>query len=580
MINKDGFAVALMSGGFFSSSTDLYLPVDRSLRALRALQSGQIISRGTIQSHWELEKPADCHARGLSDQVIQNHSPDGFGLLVAKMVLPEGPSDGKVMEGDVLLEVNGRNVASLSRFEDLLDNATGDGIKIRVKRFQEDHELELKVQDLFQLTPYQLLQFAGSTFHDVRYYTAFRYNIPIKGVVLAEAEGSFKLDGEDQLICSLNNQPTPDLDAFIKVAQGIPGEYQSFACEMAVLTRLDQTKIAVTYRNLGNPSHSCYATIVVDRHWMRAKMLLGARRENIASWSFSDLGPAPPVVPLVKQALRSGLATECHHAVRKIVKNLVQVQTRIPYETNGAPHEIKTFLGLVISATAGFVVIPRSYNPSDLCDLSVIFKDLIELPAKMVYEHALGVAVIQYNTSFVQGDIGRITFSNRELKLGDKTTIYGFNKDGSGPCTINTTVTSIGPLTGEYEPELFYQPINVDVLHLEKDFICDAGVLLDDGGDVEALWLPFLTIPSKTRVGIQVSLLMPAFEKLQQGILPQECRMLEVELAKVHKSDVHVFGVSKGVTLLRIVQRILLTHQRHDRKFLAERVRPGREGIL
>ncbi len=551
-----------MSGGSFFASTDVYLPLDRPLRALRALQSGQIISRGTIQSHWELEKPADCLARGLSDQVIQEYSPDGSGLLVAKMVLPEGPSHAKVMEGDVLLEVNGENVSSLSRFEDLMDDAIGDGIKVRVKRHQDDHDLVLKVQDLFQLTPHRILQFAGSTFHDVRYYTAFRYNVPIKGVVLADAEGSFKLDGEYKLICSLNNRPTPHLDAFIKVAQGIPGEYRSFACEMAVLTRSDRMKTAVKYRNLGDPSNAFYATIVVDRHWLRAHMLLRARDENIASWSIRDLGPAPPAVPLVKQVLPSGPATECHHAVRKIVTNLVQVRTRIPYETSGAPHEKRTFLGLVISANAGFVVIPRSFNPSDLCDLSVVFRDSVELPARMVYEHALGFAVIQYDTSLVQGPTRGVTFSKRELKVEDKTTIYGLNRDGSGPCAVSTAVTSIGPLIGEYEPELSYQPINVDVLHLEKDSICDAGVLLDDDGDVEALWLPFLTVPFETHVGVQVSLLTPAFEKLQQGILPQECRMLEVELAKVHKSDVQVFGVSKGMTLLRIVQGFLLMHHK------------------
>ncbi len=562
MVNKDGLAVALMSGGFFSASTDIFLPLDRPLRALQALQSGQIISRGTIQSHWESEKPADCHARGLSDQVIQKYSPDGSGLLVAKMILPGGPSHAEVMEGDVLLEVNGENVTSLSRFEDLMDDAIGDVINVRVKRHQDDRELVLKVQDLFQLTPHRILQFAGSTFHDLRYYTAFRYNVPINGVVLANAEGSFELDDGYKLICSLNNQPTPDLDAFIKVAQGIPGEYRSFACEMAVLTRSDRTKTAVAYRNLDDPSNAFYATIVVDRHWLRARMLLLVRNENIASWSIKDLGPAPPVVPPVNQVLPSGPATECHHAVRKIVPNLVEVQTTIPYKTNGAPHEKKTFLGLVISATAGFVVIPRSFNPSDLCDLSVVFRDLIELPARMVYEHALGFAVIQYDTSLVQGAIGSVTFSKRKLQVGDKTTIYGLNRDGSGPCAVNTAVTSIESLTGEYEPERSYHPLNVEVLHLHKDFICDAGVLLDDDGDVEALWLPFLTVPVETHVGVQVSLLMPALEKLQQGILPPECRMLEVELAKVRKSDVQVFGVSKGMILLRIVQGFWLIHHK------------------
>lgn len=123
--------------------------------------------------------------------------------------------------------------------------------------------------------------------------------------------------------------------------------------------------------------------------------------------------------------------------MRKIVTYLVQVRTRIPYETSGAPHEKRTFLGLVISANAGFKVIPRSFNPSDLCDLSVVFRDSVELPARMVYEHALGFAVIQYDTSLVRGPTRGVTFSKRELKVEDKTTIYGLNRDGSGPCAVS-----------------------------------------------------------------------------------------------------------------------------------------------
>ncbi len=264
----------------------------------------------------------------------------------------------------------------------------------------------------------------------------------------------------------------------------------------------------------------------------------------------------------MNQVLPSEPVTKCHHAVRKIVSNLVKMQTRISYKTNDASHEKKTFLSLVISAIAGFVVISRSFNPSDLCDLTVVFRDLIELSARMMYEHALGFAVIQYDISLVQGAIGSVTFSKRKLQVENRTTIYGLNRDGSSPCAVNTAVTSIEPLTGEYESKLSYHPLNVKVLHLHKDFICDAGVLLDDDEDVEALWLPFLTASMKTHVGVQIFLLMSALKKLQQGILSSECRMLNVELAKVRKSDVQMFDVFRGMILLRIVQEFWLIHHK------------------
>lgn len=226
VVTKDGFAVGLVAGGYENASTDLLLPLDRPLRALQSVQSGQSIRRGTIQSIWTLEKPAECRARGLSEHIIHKHSPDGSGLLVVNKILPEGPSDGKVKEGDVLLEVNGRNVTSLSEFEDFIDNAIEDDIKIRVQRSQNSLEFELSVQNFFKIAPCRLLEFAGATLQDLRFQTAMLYNVPIKGVFLPRATGSFCLDtNSDKLIDSIDHQPTSDLDAFIKITQKIPGKW-------------------------------------------------------------------------------------------------------------------------------------------------------------------------------------------------------------------------------------------------------------------------------------------------------------------------------------------------------------------
>lgn len=60
-------------------------------------------------------------------------------------------------------------------------------------------------------------------------------------------------------------------------------------------------------------------------------------------------------------------------------------------------------------------------------------------------------------------------------------------------------------------------------------------------------------------MGVQLSLLLPAFEKLQKGTLPPECRMLDVELEAVYKIDIQVFSVSEGTALpLRFVELPLI----------------------
>jgi len=61
----------------------------------------------------------------------------------------------------------------------------------------------------------------------------------------------------------------------------------------------------------------------------------------------------------------------------------------------------------------------------------------------------------------------------------------------------------------------------MDMLHLKKETVFDTGVLLDDDRDVEALWLPYLIILGTAYVGVQVFLLVPAFERLQQGSFPK-----------------------------------------------------------
>jgi len=324
--------------------------------------------------------------------------------------------------------------------------------------------------------------------------------------------------------------------------------------------RTDQAKIAIKYRNLHDLHVLSHDIITVDRHWLRKPMILRVRQDDFASWTSTYLRLVQPATSPMKKTLPPTWADESHPAIQKVAASLVQVDIWNPYGTNGASVGKTVCMGLVINATAGFVIIPRSLCPSDLCTLSVIFGDSIECPAKMVYEHALNFVVIQYDSSLVDGPIQSATFSKRVLKALDKTIIYGLNRDDSVPCTVETTVMYVEPLTGNFEPSRFYQPINVDGIHLQIDYHCKNGILFDVNGDVEALWLPFLATEHTRYVGISASLFMPAIERLQQGLLPAECRMLDVEFAKVHKSAAHMFGISEGMTLLHIQHVLSLIH--------------------
>ena len=194
VIIQDGSAVAMVSGGFHEATTDLLLPLDLPLRTLQNLRLGKPTPRGTIQSRWRLERPAHCYTRGLSYEEIEAYSPDGSGLLVAQSILPDGPSDTHVKEADILRTVDDQIVTSLLLFEKLINDAVGATVNVRVQRNGKPLQFELQVQDLWTLTPFRLLQYAGDVFQDLRYQTAFDYHLPLKGVILLSDDGSFMLE--------------------------------------------------------------------------------------------------------------------------------------------------------------------------------------------------------------------------------------------------------------------------------------------------------------------------------------------------------------------------------------------------
>lgn len=83
------------------------------------------------------------------------------------------------------------------------------------------------------------------------------------------------------------------------------------------------------------------------------------------------------------------------------------------------------------------------------------------------------------DTSLVKGLTGSVTFSTRELKVEDKTAIYGLKQDGLGPCALNSA-------------------INVDVLHLARDSI------YDDTNESRNFWRSSLVMLNNTNPPVKI----------------------------------------------------------------------------
>ncbi|KAL1843332.1 hypothetical protein VTJ49DRAFT_2149 [Mycothermus thermophilus] len=562
VVNIDGYAVALQAGGRVDgAATDYFLPLDRPLRALRCLQEGRPITRGDIQCQFLLKPFDECRRLGLTpdwEARVRQAFPHETNMLVAEIVLPEGPSHNKIQEGDVLVEVNGELLTQFIRLDDILDSSVGQPVRLLLLRGGEEVEVEIEVGDLHKITPDRFLSVAGGSFHDLSYQQARLYGVACKGVYVCEAGGSWRFDSAENgwIIQTVDQKKTPDLATFIEVMKTIP----------------DKARVVVTYKHLRD-LHTLNTTIIyVDRHWSK-KMKLAVRNDETGLWDFSNLAdPLPPVPPVPRKAAFIQLEHTSHPAVADLVRSFVHVSCTMPVKLDGFPKNRKWGMGLVIDADKGLVVISRAIVPYDLCDITITIADSIVVEGKVVFLHPLqNYAIIRYDPSLVDAPVLSARLSSEELTQGASTYFIGYNRIGR-IVHAATTVTEIFAVTipaNSGAPR--YRAVNVDAITVDTSLSqhCGSGVLVAQDGTVQALWLTYLgeRNPSTHRdeeyhLGLATPSLLPVVRQIQQGLTPR-LRMLPVEFRAIQMSQARLMGVSEDW-----IDQVWVANMHHHQLFM------------
>ena len=562
VVNIDGHAVALQAGGRADgAATDYFLPLDRPLRALKCLQEGKPITRGDIQCQFLLKPFDECRRLGLGaewEAIVRKAFPKETNMLVAEIVLPEGPSHEMIEEGDVLVKVNGELLTQFIRLDDILDSNVGNTVKLLLLRGGEEIEVEIQVGDLHKITPDRFVSVSGGSFHNLSYQQARLYGVACKGVYVCEAGGSFRFDNAENgwLVQSIDHKKTPDLDTFIEVAKGIP----------------DKSRVVVTYKHLRD-LHTLHTTIMyIDRHWAK-KMKLAVRNDETGLWDFSDLADAlPPVPPVPRKAAFIQLEHTSHPAVADLVRSFVHVNCTMPMKLDGFPKNRKWGMGLVIDADKGLVVISRAIVPYDLCDISITIADSIVVEGKVVFLHPLqNYAIIQYDPKLVDAPVLSARLSSEEITQGASTYFIGYNRIGR-IVHAATTVTEIFAVTipaNSGAPR--YRAVNVDAITVDTSLSgqCGSGVLVAQDGTVQALWLTYLgeRSPSTHRdeeyhLGLATPTMLPVVKQIQQGIVPK-LRMLSVEFRSIQMSQARLMGVSE-----EWIEKVSVANTAHHQLFM------------
>ncbi|ABN67426.1 hypothetical signaling-associated PDZ domain containing protein [Scheffersomyces stipitis CBS 6054] len=548
VVNEDGDVVALQAGGSTEASTDFFLPIYRPLRALQCIQKKQPITRGDIQVEWQLKPYDECRRLGLTPEAearARKLFPNKIGLLVAELVLPQGQADGLIKEGDTLISIDDIDISTFIKVDEILDENVGNELKFVIQRGGEVITQMIKIGDLHSITPDRYVDVGGASFNNLSYQVARCYCIPVKGVFINDASGSFEFASYEKsgwLLETVDDMPTPDLDTLIEVMKMIP----------------DCRRVPITYRHVSDLHTENIQIIYIERHW-QSSFRLAVRNDTTGLWDFTDLQekPLPPLShePQNAKFIDIPFSDETRSGCSSLVRSFVQVRLIAPVPMDSYPYRKEICYGVVVDSVNGYVLVSRRFVPHDMCDIFLIFAESIDVPAKVVFLHPnQNYAILKYDPSLVLADVKTPKFGDKPLKRGEKSYFIGYNYNLrlvtddvkiSGVSSLNIPPASLSPR---------YRGTNLECILLDSKISveCDSGVLADDDGTVRAFWITYLGEATcdqgsdrMYRMGLDVTDVLSVIEKLKVNEIPKQLRLLEAEFTSVTILQGRTRGVSQ-----------------------------------
>ncbi|KAK4107095.1 trypsin-like serine protease [Canariomyces notabilis] len=529
IIDIHGYALAMQAGGLDDAATNYFLPLDRPYRALECLQKEKDITRGDIQCRFLLKSFEECERLGFPDRLrkeVQDMfpGPQTTNMIVAATVLPQGPSDGKILEGDILIKVNSEIVIHFARLDEILDSSVGHSVVFLLLRQGTEVTAAIEVGDLHKITPDRFVLFTGIGFQTLSYQQALIHRIPCKGIVVC---GEGRVPWGHWLIQRLNHQAVPNLESFIDVAKTIP-------------------------------DRAFVKTIRVSRRWY-PRIELAVRNDKTGLWDFEVIAKAPPNAipqsPLTASFPELSIEDPAFPSVVSYARSFTRVTFDMPVDLNGERAPTRSGVGIIMDAARGLVLVSRATVPHDFGDIHITIAGSINVDANVLFLHPEhNYSIIQYDPCMVEAPVFSAAPSKDEIRQGEN--IYFLGHDGSLNDHIlheKTTITKISPLyishVATSAPR--YRPVNFDAISVRSGFgrSCETGVLVSTTGTVVAIWLKYLEQREEGEEvfycrGFSTKTIWPVVSQIQDGRQPS-LRILPARFRALTKAEAQASNVSR-----------------------------------
>jgi S1-C subfamily serine protease len=477
VIDIEGRVVALNAGGATGAASSFYLPLTAVTRALKYIEAGKPVPRGTLETVFKYTPYDELRRLGL-DPDTEAHMRSGYpkltGMLVAEDVQPGSGADGVLVAGDILVAIDGKPIPEFFALEDVLDAHVGQQITVEVRRGRETLRHALTVQSLNAITADEYIEFGEAVVHTLSYQQARHFNAPIKGVYVANPGYVFGSAGIPRaaLISAFNGKKVENLADF----------------EAALADLADGARAPVRYVTLEDPRAEQLKVIRMDRRWFPARKC--KRDDVLGTWPCIGISSGPASVdvkPASTQFARTGDAR-----IDRLSPSLVMVNFDMPYSVSGVTEKNYHGTGVIVDAERGLVAIDRNTVPIAMGDVRITFAGTVEVPGKVVFIHPLhNLAVVSYDPKSIgTTPVRAATLLTKPLSAGDDVWVVGMRGD-SKILSQKTQISSVDVVQFPLSRTLRFRDSNLEAVSLINPPGDYDGVLSDDKGNVLALWSSF-----------------------------------------------------------------------------------------
>ncbi len=477
VIDIEGRVVALNAGGATGAASSFYLPLPAITRALKFIDAGKPVPRGTLETVFKYTPYDELRRLGLSADTearMRSAYPKLTGMLVVDEVQPGSAADGILSPGDILVAIDGKPVPEFFALEDVLDNHVGRQVKVEIQRGNETLRHALEVESLSAITADEYIEFGEAVVHTLSYQQARHYNLPIKGVYVANPGYVFGSAGipHGALISSFDGKTMNTLADF----------------EAALADLADGARAPVRYVTLEDPRATQLKVIRMDRSWFPARKC--KRDDTSGIWPCVALvpGPAPSSLkPASTQFAKTG-----DPRIDRLAPSLVTITFDMPYSVSGVTEKNYHGTGVIVDTQRGLVVIDRNTVPLAMGDVRLTFNGTVEVPGRVVFIHPLhNLAVVSYDPKSIDDTpVRAATFLTKELRPGDDVWVVGQRSD-SKIMSQRTQVASVDVVSFPLSRTLRFRDSNLEAVNLVNAPGDLDGVLANDKGEVVALWSSF-----------------------------------------------------------------------------------------